>query len=325
MQQLSHQYNLGNLKVLSGLLKGGSMSYDVRRMLLLAEVARHGSLTGAAAALSYTPSAVSQQVSRLEAEVGQPLVQRHARGVTLTEAGQVVVDHAERIDRQLRSAERALDDLAGLHHGTLRLGTFPTVSASLLPHVVRAFRTRHPGIELTVHSARRARLLEMLESREIELSLMWDYPWRTVDESTHESVHLFDDPTALVVGATHPLAGRRTVDFAELAEEQWIVRADHPVAEVLTRSCRAAGYQPRIAYQAHDYQEAQAVAAVGLGIALAPRCALASPREDIAVLEPGPNAPARRILLTHLRDHPLTPAARAVTEVFAAVVATLQP
>jgi molybdate transport repressor ModE-like protein len=293
------------------------MSFDVRRMLLLAEVARHGSITGAASALSYTPSAVSQQVSRLEAEVGQPLIERHARGIALTEAGRSLVEHAQRIDLQLRAASRSLDDIAGLHSGTLRIGTFPTIAASLLPLVVRAFRTRYPRVTLTVHSARKAGLMELLVSREIELSLMWDYPWHRVDETNLAVRHLLDDPTSLVVAAGHRLASRKSVTFDELAEEHWIVRADHPVAELLGRSCRDAGFEPKIAYRAHDYQEAQAMAAVGLGIALAPRFALASLRDDVTTVSLGPTAPTRRILLTHLRDHQLTPAAREIDEMFA--------
>jgi DNA-binding transcriptional LysR family regulator len=298
---------------------------DVRRMLVLAEVARHGSLTGAANALSYTPSAVSQQVSRLEAEVGQPLVTRHARGVALTEAGRTLVEHARRIDRQLRSAQRSLGDLAGLRSGTLRLGTFPTIAASLLPLAVRTFRTRHPDVALSVTSARNAGLMEALESREIELSLMWDYPWRRLDETVFEVHHLLDDPTSVVVAAGHPLAHKRAVTLAELAEENWIVRADHPVADLLTRSCRAAGFAPRVAYRAHDYQEAQAMAAVDLGIALAPRFALASLRDDVTTLSLGPDAPARRILLTRLRETAPTPAARAFADVLRETARTFGP
>lgn len=298
---------------------------DVRRMLVLAEVARHGSLTGAAAALAYTPSAVSQQVSRLEAEVGQPLVTRHARGVALTEAGRTLVEHAKRIDRQLRAARRSLSDLAGLHSGTLRLGTFPTIAASVLPLAVRTFGTRHPGVTLSVTSARNAGLMELLESREIELSLMWDYPWRRLDETNLDVTHLLDDPTSVVVATGHPLAGRQSVTLAELARENWIVRVDHPVAELLTRSCRAAGFEPRVAYRAHDYQEAQAMAAVGLGIALAPRFALSSLRDDVTTLSLGPDAPARRILLTRLRDTVPTPAARALATILHETAGTPAP
>jgi molybdate transport repressor ModE-like protein len=296
------------------------VALDVRRMLLLAQVARHGSISGAAAALSYTPSAVSQQISRLEAEANQPLVERHARGITLTEAGRVLVAHAERVERQLRAAHAELDDIAGLRAGSLHIGTFPTVAASLLPLVVREFRSRRPAVTLAVHSARNAGLADLLDSGEIELSLMWDYAWRRLADDSLDVTFLLDDPTALVVSRTHRLATTGSTTFAELGDEPWIVRADHPVAEVLTRSCREAGFEPRIAYRAHDYQEAQAMAAVGLGIALAPRLALTGLRDDVTTVSLGPAAPARRILLTRLREHRLTPAAAAMREVFRTVV-----
>lgn len=293
-------------------------------MLLLAQVARQGSITGAAAALNYTPSAVSQQISRLEAEAGQPLLERHARGITLTEAGRSLLAHAERIDRELRAARAELDDLAGLHSGALRIGTFPTVAASFLPLVVREFRQRHPAVALTVRSARNDGLLESLHTREVELSLLWDYEWRRLPDPGLDVTHLLDDPTALVVSTAHPLAGRKSATFAELSGEQWIVRDDHPVAEVLTRSCHAAGFEPSIAYRAHDYQEAQAMAAVGLGIALAPRLALTGLRDDVTTVALGPSAPARRILLACPSDHRLTPAAEAMRAVFLDTATTLR-
>jgi len=100
----------------------GGLVLDVRRMLLLLEVARHGSVTGAARALSYTPSAVSQQIARLEAEAGQALLERHPRGITLTAAGEVVVARGRSIARQLDAAQQELSDLAELRAGRLRIG-----------------------------------------------------------------------------------------------------------------------------------------------------------------------------------------------------------
>jgi molybdate transport repressor ModE-like protein len=297
---------------------------DVRRLLLLAEVARQGSITAAAAALSYTTSAVSQQISRLEAEAGQPLLERHARGISLTEAGAALLARAGRIDRELRAARSELDDLAGLRSGSLRIGTFPTVAASFLPLAVREFRTQHPGVDLVVRSARNAGLLDLLDGREIDLTLLWDYAWRRLAHDGLEITHLLDDPVTLVVAKTHPLAGRETAAFAELAGEPWIVRADHPVAEVLTRSCREAGFEPTIAYRAHDYQEAQAMAAVGIGIALAPRLALTGLRDDVTTVSLGEAAPARRILVARPRDRRPTPAAAAMTDTFAAVAGALR-
>jgi molybdate transport repressor ModE-like protein len=288
---------------------------DVRRVLLLVEVARYGSVTAAARALNYTPSAVSQQVSRLETEAAQPLLERHARGVTLTDAGRALVERGERIKRELTALENELADFAGLRAGTLRVGTFPTVGSSLLPHAVTAFRERHPDIRLTVRSSRIAGLWTMLENREIELSLMWDYDWGRIDRDDAVVTPLLDDPPALLVSDRHPFAGRRTVALADLAGDTWITRAEnHPVAEALIRSCRAVGFEPQIAYEAHDYQEAQAMVATGIGVALAPRLALEGVRPGVTILPLRPVTAVRRILLVRMADHSLTPAAQAFTE-----------
>lgn len=285
---------------------------DVRRILLFAEVARRGSVTATARALNYTPSAVSQQVSRLEAEAGQPLLERHARGVTLTDAGRVLAERGERIERELRAADNELADFAGLRAGTLRVGTFPTAGASLLPSAVIAFREAHPDVRLTVRSARIAGLWSMLENREIELSLMWDYDWCRIDREDAVVTPLLDDPPALLVSDRHQLAGRPSATLAEVAGDPWITRAEqHPVAEALDRSCRTAGFEPQIAYEAHDYQEAQAMVAAGIGVALAPTLALEGIRPGVSVLPLQPPAPVRRILLVRMSDHSLTPAAQA--------------
>ncbi|MGH3358546.1 MAG: LysR family transcriptional regulator, partial [Nocardioidaceae bacterium] len=293
------------------------MNLDPDRLRLLVEVARHGSMTGAAHALSYTPSAISQQIRRLEAEVRLPVVERHARGVELTDAGRTIVEHAEAIERQLDALATRLDDIAGLRTGSLRLGTFPTVASSLLPLVVTRFRERHPGVRLIVQSGRKAQLLDLLERRQVETTLLWDYTWSRVDRADIELVPVMDDPTALVVARGHPLASRRSVRMADLADETWIIRGDqHPVAEVLSRTARAAGFEPTVSFEANDYQEAQAMVAVGLGIAIAPRLALANLRDDVTVVSLGPEAPRRRILLASLAGRRPSPPETAMREVF---------
>ncbi|AOS65525.1 LysR substrate-binding domain-containing protein [Actinoalloteichus hymeniacidonis] len=295
------------------------MTLDVRRMLLLAEVAGHGSITAAAQAMAYTASAVSQQIAKLEVEAGQPLLERHARGVELTLAGRAVVEHAQRIDRQLRAARAELDDIAGLRSGELRIGSFPTAGSSLLPLVVRRLGRAHPAVSIVVRSAQLAGLRNMLESREIELGLLWDYDWSRVDDPSLALTPLLSDPTALIVSQDHPLADRTSVNLRELAGESWITRADaHPVAEVLARSAHAAGFEPQIAFHAHDYQEAQAMVAIGLGMALAPRLALTNLRSGIAVI-PLTSAPTRRILLARLAARRPTPTETAAERVFVEV------
>ena len=294
-------------------------------MALLAAVIDSGSMTAAAEALSYTTSAVSQQLSRLEKEVGQPLLQRQPRGIVPTEAGLVLADHARRITRQLAAAEADLAQVAGLRRGRLTIGTFPTVGGSLLALAVSRFRTAHPGVRLSVRSARLDRLTEMLDSGEADLSLLWDYAWNRVDPEAYALTHLLDDPTMLVVSADHPLAERKRVDMADLAAEEWVVREpDHPVAEVLDRSCRAAGFSPRIAFHDNDYQEAQAMVSVGLGIALAPRTAATNPHPDVRVLSRGNTAPARRIQLARRRERVPAAAEAAMVRVFTDVARTYQ-
>jgi molybdate transport repressor ModE-like protein len=292
---------------------------DPRRLLLLVDVVRAGSLTAAAARLDYTTSAISQQIAKLEAEAGQPLLERHARGVRLTEAGSALVRRAEKIETHLQAARNELDDIAGLRSGTVRIGTFPTAGASLLPRVVKLFKSRHPAVALTVRSSRFAALRAMLDSREIELSLLWDYEWNPVTDPELMVRQLLIDPPALLVSANHRFAKRRSINMTELAGEQWITREDsHPVGAALERACTAAGFSPTVAFAANDYQEAQAMVAVDLGVSMAPRLALSNLRDDVHVI-PLRGAPSRRILLVHLAEHRLTPAEAKLSGIFADV------
>ncbi|MBA8826814.1 DNA-binding transcriptional LysR family regulator [Saccharopolyspora lacisalsi] len=295
---------------------------DVRRILLLVEVADRGSISAAAETTMITSSAASQQMTRLETEAGQPLLHRHRRGVTLTDAGRALVDRGRAIRRELGGAEADLDSLARLDRGTLRLGSFPTVSASLLPLALTRFARKHPGTETTVRSALLNQLLDLLHGGEIELATLWDYDWNRIDDPAVHTEHLLDDPTVLVVPANSELLEQGTVGLTDLAAQQWIIRADnHPVAEVLRRSCHLAGFEPTISYESHDYQEAQAMVAAGLGIAVAPRLAMTNRRHDVRLLEFATDVPAptRRILLAHPASRPPTPAAAAMAGILHAV------
>src|SRR6188474_1095448 len=126
---------------------------DVRRMRVLREVANRGSIAAAAQALSFTPSAVSQQLATLERETGVALVERGPRSVRLTEAGHALVEHADEILARLQTAEADLQALAGLSRGTLRVASFPTAYATILPAAIIEFRRRHPDVELHLTEA----------------------------------------------------------------------------------------------------------------------------------------------------------------------------
>ncbi|WP_017241805.1 LysR family transcriptional regulator [Streptomyces sp. SS] len=295
---------------------------NVRRLLLLTEATERGSLTAAAEALGMTTSAASQQMSLLEQEAGQPLIERLPRGIRPTPAGAALAERGQAIRRELRAAQADLDSFTALDQGTLRLGSFPTASASLLPLALTRFRRRHAGIRIEVRAGVLAELREMLHAGEVEQGLLWDYEWNRLDDPALAVTHLLDDPTVLVVPADSPLRTRPSVSLGDLADQEWIIRADnHPVADVLRRSCRQAGFEPRIAYSSHDYQEAQAMVAAGLGIALAPRLALTSRRSDVRLLPFASDVPAptRRILLARAAARPATPPAQAMARVLRTV------
>ncbi|MET4079634.1 LysR substrate-binding domain-containing protein [Janibacter sp. UYMM211] len=289
---------------------------DVSRLQVLLHVIEEGSVTAAAARLQYSPSAVSQQLRRLEREVGQPLLTRHARGMVPTEAGQVLAGHARKVVRQLTAAEADLAEIAGLRRGQLSIGTFATVGSSFVPLAVQRFRQLYPSIRMHIHSDREQGLIDKLEEGEVGLSLLWDYEWRRIDPSQVALTTLFEDPTVLVVAADHPLAGERSVHMRDLADEGWIIRSEqHAVVEVLHRSAAAAGFEPRISFEANDYQEAQAMVSVGFGVALAPRTALTNKHPGVRIVSLGDSAPPRRIVVAHRHDRVRAPAEIAFHEV----------
>ncbi|MDQ1111959.1 molybdate transport repressor ModE-like protein [Microbacterium testaceum] len=293
---------------------------DVRRLSVLVTILDSGSLTAAAKTLGYSTSALSQQLQRLEQEVGQPLVRRQPRGVIATEAGALLAGHARYILRRLQAAESELGELAGLRRGRIAVGTFPTIGSTLMPIAISRFRRDYPQVRLDVQSARFDELVASLLENTIGLSLLWDYEWNRIDEPDLSVTPLFEDPTVLVVSQDHRLGRARQVSMSMLRHDEWIVRKrDHPVAEVLERSSRAAGFTPTIAFEANDYQEALAMVSVGLGVALAPRTAVQSARPDVRIVSLGQEAPSRRVVVAHRSDRVRPPGERAMHQILVEV------
>lgn len=288
---------------------GSGEKFDIRRLSLLLEVVEQGSITAAADLMLYTPSAVSQQLRKLEQEVGQPLLVRKARGVVPTEAGQILVEHARKIMWQMDAARADLEQIAGLKRGAVAVGTFPTMAASFLPLVIRAFKKRHPSIDLSVRSGRFDGLLKDLQTGATGLCLLWDYPWSRFHDDSVNVTEVFEESTVLLVSKTHPFAERDSIKVAELHGESWIVRSNaHPVVEVLERSAREAGFEPKIGFMANDYQEAQAMVSVGMGVAMVPKTAVALLHPDVKVIQLGDDAPRRRVFLAQRQEKVYAPA-----------------
>jgi DNA-binding transcriptional LysR family regulator len=290
-------------------------------MEVLAAAVRERSLAGAARSLGITPSAASQAVGALEAQAGTPLLERRARGVVPTAAGERLALQAEAVLAQLAAAEA---ELSGDRVGAVRIAAFATAVAGLLPQVLRALGTASPdgspGQRVEILELEPAEARAAVRSGEVDLALVnhdaelspdMRGPWRVV--------HVIDEPVLAVLPATHPLARARTVDLARLTSEDWIMQAAaSPCQELTLRACAAAGFAPSVSATCADYRSIVRLIEVGHGVSLVPRLALAhldcsgvvarrtrlplTRRVNALVTVERADTPAVRRLLTLLRD-----------------------
>jgi molybdate transport repressor ModE-like protein len=287
---------------------------DVRRLRVLREVATRGSFSAAADSLNFTQSAVSQQIAALEREAGAVLVERNARGVRLTEAGEALVRHTDVILSRLADAESELQAIAGLQGGRLRLATFPTAGASLVPLAVARFRAHHPQVDLHVVPAEPPHAIELLRSGEVDIALLLETVWGEGIASGIERTALLDDPMYLCLPATHPRASKPKIRIEDLCEEPWMTGWGDscPDCSIFLRACQTSNFEPKIAFRSDDYNAIQGFVAAGMGVALIPDLALTSVREDVVIRDLGPRAPVRRIVAGVLEGGYCSPAATAM-------------
>jgi DNA-binding transcriptional LysR family regulator len=270
---------------------------EVKRLRILREVAARGSFSAAADALYLSQSAVSQQVATLEREVGMSLLERTREGPKLTDAGRVLVGHAEAAIARLEEAERELAAIAGLDGGELRLASFPSASATLLTEAVSVFHRRHPNVRLTIAESEPEESLPRLRGGELDLALAFDYPSVPTDsERDLDRTLILTESMHLALPKSHPLAEEQVVPLAKLAEEQWLCGTrPSSCGEAVVRACRDAGFSPRIGFESDDYHVMQGFIAAGLGFTLLPDLALPTLRSDLVVRATDPPAPERRV------------------------------
>src|ERR1700753_3456058 len=199
---------------------------NLGRLQVLCEVVERGSFSAAAESLSYTQSAVSQAIARLEAETGAPLVLRGRRGVTPTAAGAALVAHAELIFEQVRAAEAEVAELMGVRAGRLRVGSFPSGGATLMPPAVARFRRSHPDVALTLEDGEPDEIVPPLRAGDLDLALLYEFPGarprRRRLGAGLRSVKLLTDPMRVALPAEHPLAQAPQLQLTDLRDEQWV-------------------------------------------------------------------------------------------------------
>jgi DNA-binding transcriptional LysR family regulator len=270
---------------------------NVQRLKVLREVISQGSFSEAASALNYTQSAVSQAIATLEAEAGVPLLERDRRGVRPTTAGERLNEHAIRILTQLDAAEAELGAIAGVAGGELRMASFPTAGATLMPLAIAAFRSAYPEVALSLVEGEPEELIPRLREGEFDLALIFEFDGVGGLGPGLRSAPLFEDPMKLALPKGHHLAGRDRITLEDLTEESWVQTSEASAcARHVVRICRAAGFEPRVSFESDDYLTVQGLVAAGVGVALIPELALSQTVSyDTAVTELDP-APVRHVV-----------------------------
>jgi DNA-binding transcriptional LysR family regulator len=301
-----------------------SLMLDPRRLLTFRAAARAGSFTRAAEGLALTQSAVSQQVGGLERQLGVELVRRGRRGLTLTETGALLLEHADAVADRLALADRQVAERARAQHERLRLGAFPSALAGLVPAAIAALRASAPEAQVEARDAPIARLHELVRAGELHVAICFgdvdqlpperhDRAGRSrdVDQPPPERHHppepsgelhdvpgdglrrheLFVEPLLAALAPGHPLANAQSIPLAALADEDWLAPSpDH----LTVRACRAAGFEPRLTYLTTDPAAIRALCAGGLAVALVPRL-LEDHMPGVALVPIAPDPPVRRV------------------------------
>jgi len=290
---------------------------NVQRLRVFREVAVRGSFSAAAEALSYTQSAVSQAVARLEAETGVPLLERNRAGVRPTVAGAALLDHADAILSRLEAAEADMAAIAGARGGRLRMASFPTAGATLMPLAIATFKASHPQVELSLAEGEPDQTVPRLREGEFDLVLVYEFSG--VSERLGGGVRRFDlleDPVRVALPVGHPLAVRRALRLRDLRDESWVqTSARSPYARHVVRSCHAAGFEPRVSFESDDFQTVQGLVAAGVGVALIPQLALSGVRDDVVVRPLAPRGPVRSVLAATPRGAAVMPAVATMIDV----------
>ena len=301
---------------------------DVKQLRVLKEVSERGSFSAAAEALSYTQPAVSQQIAALEKRAGATLVDRTSRGVRLTDAGRALVDHAEVVLARLAAAEAELEAMAGIRGGRVRLASFPTAGASLLPPAVALFTERYPEVELSFVEREPEEAAQMLRAAELEVAIVFEYAEYNQPELERfyegiELHRLVDDPMYLALPMGHPLANKPRVRLPDGADEVWIQESGNHswCGRFHETACLAAGFKPKVGFRSDDYNVVQGLVAAGVGISLLPGLSLTNVRDDIVIRSLGRDAPTRRIAAATLAGRYRSPATEAMLGILDEVAA----
>lgn len=284
---------------------------EARRLHILRAVADHGTVTAAAAALYLTPSAVSQQLSALEQETGHRLVERSARGVRLTPAGEILLSHTHVVLAQLERAEAELAAYSSGASGTVTVTSFATGIGLVVAPALAVLADTAPGIRVRVRDAEGDASLPMVLDRQTDIAVAVEYRGAPgADDPRLTRVALYAEPFDAVLPLAHPLAAAPRVPLSDLSGDTWIGPfPGNPCHDVVVLACEHAGFQPTLEHLSDDFRAVVALASAGVGVALVPRSALRGmDLTDVVVRPVDGVAPTRRVFAAvrcGAEEHPL--------------------
>jgi DNA-binding transcriptional LysR family regulator len=299
------------------------LGVEVRHLAALAAVASEGSFSRAATRLGYTQSAVSQQIAMLERIVGEKLIERPGgpRAVSLTDAGSVLLRHAEAIVNRLDAARADISALRAGESGSLRVGTYQSIGARIVPEVMRRFLADWQGIELGLSEpGNDPALYDAIESGTLDLAFCSP----PLPDGPFEALELMSEPYVLVVPAEHPAALRGSASLDQLGDLGLIGSNSCSTSVVVENALREHGFQVEHAFRSDDNGTLQGLAAAGFGAALMPLLAVAPGDERVRVVRLEPPVPRRTIAVVWHRDRHRSPAARAFVEIAQSVSADVE-
>jgi DNA-binding transcriptional LysR family regulator len=296
---------------------------EVRHLAALEAVARVGSFGRAASELGYTQSAVSQQIAALERIVGEKLVERPGgpRAISMTEAGTLLLCHAEAIVNRLNAARADMLALRAGETGTLRVGTYQSIGARVLPEVMRRFRTDWPKIELGLSEpSTDPELYGAIESGRLDLA----FCSAPLPDGPFETLALMSDPYVLLLPADHPAAARESVSLGDLDDLSLIGSSTCASGLEAEQTLRDAGHTVEYAFRSDDNGTLQGLVAAGFGAAFVPLLAVSPGDDRVRVMELEPPVPPRVLAVVWHRDRHRTPAAKAFVEIARGVSAEVE-
>lgn len=251
---------------------------EMQQLRYVVAVARAGNFSRAAEQCHVSQPSLSQQIQKLEDELGERLFDRMKREVKLTSHGDVFLRRAVRILEEVDAARREATDARNLLRGRLTVGVLPTVAPYLLPTALAEFTKEFSGVEIVVHEDTTARLLKLAHSYEIDFALVS----QPIHDERLEVRELFSEELLLALPPGHPLAGKRSVTAADLEGENLIVMKEgHCLGDQVLGFCDRRGVKPKISFRSAQLETVQALVAAGLGISLIPAMAARNQREDL--------------------------------------------